>query len=34
MLKLQGATHLRVELSTVSEHAAAVKDLWQMVFAD
>ncbi|MDP3088115.1 MAG: bifunctional [glutamate--ammonia ligase]-adenylyl-L-tyrosine phosphorylase/[glutamate--ammonia-ligase] adenylyltransferase [Methylotenera sp.] len=34
MLKLQGAAHLRVELSTVSEHAAAVKVLWKKVFAD
>jgi glutamate-ammonia-ligase adenylyltransferase len=34
MLKLQGAAHLRVELSKVSEHAAAVKALWQKVFAD
>ena len=34
MLKLQGAAHLRVELSKVSEHATAVKALWQKVFAD
>ena len=34
MLKLQGAAHLRVELSSVSEHAAAVKALWDKVFAD
>jgi glutamate-ammonia-ligase adenylyltransferase len=34
MLKLQGATHLRVELSAVTEHTAAVKELWQKVFAD
>ncbi|MEQ1537254.1 MAG: bifunctional glutamine synthetase adenylyltransferase/deadenyltransferase, partial [Burkholderiaceae bacterium] len=34
MLKLQGAAHLRVEMSAVSEHAAAVKDLWQQVFVD
>jgi glutamate-ammonia-ligase adenylyltransferase len=34
MLKLQGAVHLRVELSVVSEHATAVKALWQKVFAD
>ncbi len=34
MLKLQGAAHLRVELSKVSEHATAVKTLWQKVFAD
>ncbi len=34
MLKLQGATHLRVELSAVSEHVTAVKALWQKVFAD
>jgi glutamate-ammonia-ligase adenylyltransferase len=34
MLKLQGAAHLRVTLSKVGEYAAAVKALWQMVFAD
>jgi glutamate-ammonia-ligase adenylyltransferase len=34
MLKLQGAAHLRVELSAVSEHATAVKALWQKVFTD
>ncbi|NOU24608.1 MAG: bifunctional [glutamate--ammonia ligase]-adenylyl-L-tyrosine phosphorylase/[glutamate--ammonia-ligase] adenylyltransferase [Methylotenera sp.] len=34
MLKLQGAAHLRVEMSEVSEHATAVKDLWQQVFVD
>lgn len=34
MLKLQGAAHLRVEVSTVSAHAAAVKALWEKVFAD
>jgi glutamate-ammonia-ligase adenylyltransferase len=34
MLKLQGAAHLRVEVSAVSEHATAVKALWQKVFAD
>ena len=34
MLKLQGAAHLRVEVSTVSEYAAAVKALWQKVFSD
>lgn len=34
MLKLQGAVHLRVELSSVSEHAACVKVLWKKVFAD
>ncbi|MDI1298802.1 bifunctional [glutamate--ammonia ligase]-adenylyl-L-tyrosine phosphorylase/[glutamate--ammonia-ligase] adenylyltransferase [Methylotenera sp.] len=34
MLKLQGAAHLRVELSSVSEHATAVKALWKKVFAD
>ncbi len=33
MLKLQGAAHLRVELSSVSEHASAVKALWDKVFA-
>lgn len=33
MLKLQGATHLRVDSSTVSEHAIAVEALWQIVFA-
>jgi glutamate-ammonia-ligase adenylyltransferase len=33
MLKLQGAAHLRVEMSTVSEHAAAVKALWNNVFS-
>ncbi len=33
MLKLQGAAHLRVELSSVSEHASAVKALWGKVFA-
>jgi len=32
MLKLQGAAHLRVEMSTVSEHAAAVSTLWSKVF--
>ena len=34
MLKLQGAAHLRVAVSTVSEHVKAVKVLWQMVFAE
>jgi len=34
MLKLQGAAHLRVELSAVSEHASAVKALWHKFFAD
>jgi glutamate-ammonia-ligase adenylyltransferase len=34
MLKLQGAVHLRVEMSKVSEHAIAVKALWQKVFVD
>ncbi|MDP1765346.1 MAG: bifunctional [glutamate--ammonia ligase]-adenylyl-L-tyrosine phosphorylase/[glutamate--ammonia-ligase] adenylyltransferase [Methylotenera sp.] len=34
MLKLQGAAHLRVEVSAVSAHAAAVKVLWEKVFAD
>jgi glutamate-ammonia-ligase adenylyltransferase len=34
MLKLQGAAHLRVEISTVSENAAAVKALWDKVFAE
>lgn len=34
MLKLQGAAHLRVEVSAVSEHATAVKALWQKVFGD
>ena len=33
MLKLQGAVHLRVELSLVSEYATAVKALWEKVFA-
>lgn len=33
MLKLQGAAHLRVEVSAVSEHAAAVSTLWGKVFA-
>ena len=31
-LKLQGAPHMRVELSLVSEHASAVKALWGQVF--
>ncbi|MDI1307985.1 MAG: bifunctional [glutamate--ammonia ligase]-adenylyl-L-tyrosine phosphorylase/[glutamate--ammonia-ligase] adenylyltransferase [Methylotenera sp.] len=31
MLKLQGAAHLRVGLPTVSEHATAVKTLWEKV---
>lgn len=34
MLKLQGAAHLRVEMSAVREHATAVRTLWQKVFAD
>ncbi|MDP1658532.1 MAG: bifunctional [glutamate--ammonia ligase]-adenylyl-L-tyrosine phosphorylase/[glutamate--ammonia-ligase] adenylyltransferase [Methylotenera sp.] len=34
MLKLQGAAHLRVKASTVHAHAAAVKALWEKVFAD
>lgn len=33
MLKLQGAAHLRVEVSAVSEYAAAVSTLWGRVFA-
>jgi glutamate-ammonia-ligase adenylyltransferase len=33
MLKLQGAAHLRVPLSSVSEYALAVKMLWGKVFA-
>jgi hypothetical protein len=33
MLKLQGAAHLRVEMSVVREHATAVRALWQKVFA-
>ena len=31
-LKLQGATQMRVELKAVSEHARAVKALWNQVF--
>ncbi len=34
MLKLQGAAHLRVEISKVSEHATAVNALWQKIFTD
>jgi glutamate-ammonia-ligase adenylyltransferase len=34
MLKLQGAAHLRVEMSSVTDHAVAVKALWKKVFAD
>jgi len=34
MLKLQGATHLRVELLAVSEHVTAVKALWEKVFTE
>ncbi len=33
-LKLQGATHMRVEMGAVSEHENAVKALWNQVFAD
>jgi [glutamine synthetase] adenylyltransferase / [glutamine synthetase]-adenylyl-L-tyrosine phosphorylase len=32
-LKLQGAPHMRVELTLVSAHMQAVQDLWQRVFA-
>ncbi len=32
MLKLQGAAHLRVKVSTASEHASAVSTLWGKVF--
>lgn len=31
-LKLQGAPHMRVELALASEHASAVKALWNQVF--
>jgi hypothetical protein len=34
MLKLQGTTHLRVELLAVSEHVTAVKALWEKVFTE
>jgi len=34
LLKLQGASHLRVPKPTVAEHAAAVMLLWHQVFAD
>ena len=33
VLKLQGAPHMRVEAASVSAHAAAVKALWNQVFA-
>ncbi len=33
MLKLQGVAQLRVEISLVSEHVAAVTALWEQVFA-
>ncbi len=33
-LKLQGATQMRVEMATVSEHASAVKALWKRVLLD
>ncbi len=33
-LKLQGASHMRVEMAEASEHASAVKTLWQQVFAN
>ena len=32
-LKLQGAPHMRVDAASVSAHAAAVKALWNQVFA-
>ena len=34
VLKLQGALHMRVGVAMVSEHASAVKALWNQVFAD
>ena len=34
VLKLQGALHMRVDVAMVSEHASAVKALWNQVFAD
>jgi len=33
-LKLQGAPHMRVEISMVNEHASAVKALWNQVLVD
>lgn len=33
MLKLQGVTHSRVDVSLVTEHVAAVTTLWEQVFA-
>ena len=33
-LKLQGAPHMRVEMTMVNEHAGAVKALWNQVLVD